>query len=166
MRSQFTVTDNIIKRVFDGVSSKRGADQIVMERNEVTDSAVALSIKENQAGRVASNIKINDNTIIRSVRSILLENARNVEVNDNDILELGGTVAGSDSPLGGNGRYRGIIMDGLSGTTNEANGNNFEGISTQTTVAFSNTKRGDNDNVSFTRTNNDYTNIDERFRNE
>jgi hypothetical protein len=166
MRSQFTVTDNIIRRVFDGVSSKRGADQIVMRRNTITDSAVALSIKENQAGRVASNITIEDNTVIRSVRSILLENSRNVKVNDNEILELGGMVAGSNSPLGGNGRYRGIIMEGLTGTDNEANGNNFEAIASKTTVAFSNTKRGSTDNVDFTRRNNTYENIDERFRNE
>lgn len=166
MRSRFTLTDNIIRRVFDGISSKRGADQIVMRGNDITDSAVAMSIKENKAGRLASNITIEDNTVIRSVRSILLENSRNVKVNDNDILELGGMVAGSNSPLGGNGRYRGIIMDGLSGTSNEAKGNKFEAISSKETVAFSNTKRGNVDNVSFTRTNNTYSNIDQRFRNE
>lgn len=170
LRSQYTITGNTIRRVFDGISSKRGADGIVVKDNTVTDSVVGISIKENRSGRLASNITFEDNTIIRSVRAILLENARNVRVNNNTISEMGGIVAGSNNPLGGNGRYRGVVLDGLSGTDNEVNGNKFEGINDpdneKETVAVSSTVRNGVPNAEFERTNNTYTNIDQRLRNE
>jgi len=170
IRSQYTLENNIIKRVYDGISSKRGADNIVMRGNEITDSVVALSIKENKAGRLASKINIEDNTITRSVRSILLENTRAAKVNNNKILEMGGSIAGKNSPLSGNGRYRGVILDGLSGTGNEVNGNTFKGIrdpkNERKTVAISSTVRNGKANASFERKNNNYNNIDERLRKE
>lgn len=145
MRSEFHLVNNIIKRVYDGISSKRGADGIVMRLNYVEDSAVALSIKENISGRLASNITIDENQIVRSVRGILLENTRNTRVTNNTLRSLGGLVAGSESPLGGGGKYRGVIFEGLGGTDNELIDNTFNGDGStaarqaKTVIAVSNT---------------------------
>ncbi|MDC9526806.1 right-handed parallel beta-helix repeat-containing protein [Pseudoalteromonas sp. Angola-30] len=125
MRSEYHLINNVIKRAFDGISSKRGADGIVMRGNEIVDTAVGLSIKQNLPGRVASNITIENNEINRSVRAILLENTRNSKVNNNAIVNLGGKVAGSESALGGGGKYRGVTFENLDGTLNQMKNNNF-----------------------------------------
>jgi hypothetical protein len=173
MFSRFTVTDNVISKVYDGISSKRGADRIVMTGNKVTDAVVGLSIKENRAGRLASNITFDDNEITRSVRYILLENTRNVQITNNEMKGMGGKVGGEEGALGGNGAYRGVVLDGLGGTNNRISGNRFEGDgSTQkrrdkTIIAVSNTTRNGNPNAAVTRTNNTYNqHVDERIRNE
>lgn len=173
MRSQFTLTDNVISKVYDGISSKRGADDITMTGNEVTDAVVGLSIKENRPGRLASKITIDDNEIMRSVRYILLENSRDVQITNNKMRGMGGKVGGEEGALGGNGAYRGVTLDGLGGTNNRVSGNRFEGDgSTQkrrdkTIIAVSNTTRNGNPNAAVTRTNNTYNqHVDERLRNE
>ena len=86
---------------------------------------------------------------------------------------MGGKVGGEEGALGGNGAYRGVVLDGLGGTNNRISGNRFEGDgSTQkrrdkTIIAVSNTTRNGNPNAAVTRTNNTYNqHVDERIRNE
>lgn len=173
MRSEYILTGNVMKRVYDGISSKRGADAIVMRDNEITDSIVALSIKENIEGRLASFITIDNNTIDRSVRAILLENTRNSQITNNTIRNLGGDVANISNPLSGGGKYRGVTFEGLSGDDNVVSDNKFQGDTSSSQskianiIAVSSTALRGEENADIIRKNNTYNSaIGVRFVNE
>ncbi|MGJ8691828.1 MAG: hypothetical protein ACSHW0_05055 [Thalassotalea sp.] len=97
----FTMDNNYIERAFDGIASKRGADNIKMRNNECNDVAICLSIKNLLSGRTATNVTIHDNKIIKGVRAISLERVNNASVQNNIIIRLGDKVANISNTVSG-----------------------------------------------------------------
>lgn len=124
----FTITGNYVERAYDGVTSKRGADNIRMENNNMLDVVVGLSIKRVFDGWTATNVKIKNNTITASVRPISVERANNVTITGNEIFDLGAVVANSSNPTNIYGQqYEGIALNGVQGT-NLVSDNTVNGI--------------------------------------
>lgn len=98
---EFTMENNTIRRAFDGVTSKRGADDIVMRNNDCNDVAVCLSIKTQTAGRRAERVTIEDNNIVKGVRAISLQHVDGTTVKGNTISRLGDKVAKLDNAVSG-----------------------------------------------------------------
>ncbi|WP_395342267.1 right-handed parallel beta-helix repeat-containing protein [Ningiella sp. W23] len=113
----FTISNNYIERAFDGITSKRGADNIKMLNNTIENTVVGLSIKRVFSGWTATNVTIKDNDITASVRPISVERANNVTIEDNTIYTLGAKVSGENSPRNKYGNhYEGIALNGVQGT--------------------------------------------------
>ncbi|MFC1518605.1 right-handed parallel beta-helix repeat-containing protein [Pseudomonadota bacterium] len=113
----FTLSNNYVERAYDGITSKRGADNIKMLNNIMEDVVVGLSTKMVYSGWTATNIIIKGNEVTRAVRAISVERSNNVTIEDNQILELGGTVANQDNPINPFGQqYEGISLNGIQGT--------------------------------------------------
>lgn len=125
----FNLTGNYVERAYDGVTSKRGADNIKMDNNVMTDVIVGVSIKRVYDGWTATNVKIRNNDISEAVRPISVERANNVTITGNVITDLGAVVAGSSTPSNKYGKqYEGIALNGVQGT-NLITGNTILGIS-------------------------------------
>ncbi|WP_440877048.1 right-handed parallel beta-helix repeat-containing protein [Thalassotalea sp. PLHSN55] len=124
----FTMTGNYVERAYDGITSKRGADNIRMENNTMEDVVVGLSIKRVYDGWTATNVKIKNNTVTSSVRPISVERANNVTITGNTISQLGAVVAGSSTATNIYGsQYEGIALNGVQGT-NTVTGNSVSGV--------------------------------------
>ncbi len=113
----FTMSNNYVERAFDGITSKRGADNIKMFANTMLDVVVGLSIKRVYDGWTATNVDISRNDITQSVRPISIERTQNVIIEDNVITDLGAVVAGESSPMNKYGdHYEGIALNGVQGS--------------------------------------------------
>ncbi|RDV26186.1 right-handed parallel beta-helix repeat-containing protein [Alteromonas aestuariivivens] len=127
----FTIHNNYVERAFDGFTSKRGADNIVMRDNDLVDVAVGLSVKSVNQGWQATNITIKRNTIDKAMRAISLETANNVTVDDNTIDNLGDVVANQSSTVANfnsfSDAFEGISLIGVQGT-NVVSNNSINGI--------------------------------------
>lgn len=124
----FTIVNNTIERAYDGITVKRGADNIKMIGNEITDVAVGLSIKNLYAGRTATNVLIKDNVVRTASRPISVQRGNNVRVEGNRILDLGAMVAGQSASINPHGnQFEAISLDGVQGT-NLIRNNRVEGV--------------------------------------
>ncbi|WP_448248794.1 right-handed parallel beta-helix repeat-containing protein [Thalassotalea agariperforans] len=124
----FTMSNNYVERAYDGITSKRGADNIKMNNNNMKDVVVGLSIKRVYDGWTATNVKILNNTVTEAVRPISVERANNVTITGNNITKLGAEVGGSSNPINIYGQqYEGIALNGVQGT-NLVSGNTIKGI--------------------------------------
>lgn len=124
----YTLSNNYVERAYDGITSKRGADNIKMINNAMKDVVVGLSVKRVYDGWTATNIQIKNNMITASVRPISVERANNVSITDNKIYDLGAVVAGSSYPSNIYGQqYEGIALNGVQGST-LVSGNTVKGI--------------------------------------
>ncbi|MCM2680697.1 right-handed parallel beta-helix repeat-containing protein [Echinimonas agarilytica] len=124
----FNLSNNYIERAFDGITSKRGADNIKMRNNTMVDVVVGLSIKRVFSGWTATNVTILDNDISKSVRPISVERANNVVIEDNTISDLGAVVNGETSPRNKYGsHYEGISLNGVQGN-NSIRNNRIDGV--------------------------------------
>ncbi|MBU2883546.1 right-handed parallel beta-helix repeat-containing protein [Psychrosphaera sp. B3R10] len=128
----FTLSNNYIERAFDGITSKRGADNIKMLDNTMNDVVVGLSIKRVFNGWTATNVTIKGNIITKGVRPISIERANNVTIEGNTIYDLGEKVAGETNPRNKYGNhYEGIALNGVQGT-NSIRLNTINGVSGST----------------------------------
>ncbi len=121
----YRLIDNYAERVYDGLTIKRGADNIEFTDNKIVDAVVAISTKSNNSGSKwdANNVKVLNNEIIKSIRAISLERSNNVQINDNLITQLGANVGGA-STAGANkfsNAYEGISLNGVGGTRTISN---------------------------------------------
>lgn len=128
----FTIHDNYVERAFDGFTSKRGADNIVMRNNILKDVVVGLSTKSVYPGWQATNVNIVDNTIDNAMRAISLETTNNVTVEDNQINKLGDIVAEQTSSSKANfnaygDAFEGISLNGVQGI-NTIRNNEIRGV--------------------------------------
>ncbi|WP_112479725.1 right-handed parallel beta-helix repeat-containing protein [Vibrio variabilis] len=124
----FTLVNNYVERAYDGITSKRGADNIKMQNNVMHDVVVGLSIKRVYDGWTATNINISDNSVSNSVRPISVERANDVVIDSNRIDNLGSIVANSPTPTNKYGKqYEGIALNGVQGS-NRVTNNIINGI--------------------------------------
>ncbi|MDN3702303.1 hypothetical protein ACFFUO_07085 [Vibrio artabrorum] len=124
----FTLVNNYVERAYDGITSKRGADNIKMQNNIMNDVVVGLSIKRVYDGWTATNIHISENSVSNSVRPISVERANDVVIDSNRIDNLGSIVADSPKPTNKYGQqYEGIALNGAQGS-NRVTNNIINGI--------------------------------------
>lgn len=132
---RFNMSDNIIEFAFDGVTSKRGADNINMNRNQIKDTVVAVSTKLGRTGLtwVATNVTADDNTIERTVRGMSFEYTDNVKLRRNTFNSFGANLRNSDpnknSPQNRNSSTTQKITPRTLGTSKNRFGSQFEAIS-------------------------------------
>lgn len=121
----YTVRDVTVERSYDGITSKRGADNIRYENNTITDTVVPLSIKALRNNLYAIGVTMTGNDLRRCVRCILVENANDATITNNNLFQVGDKVAGDNSPVNARGRqYEGIALEGTRGT-NQVRNNRF-----------------------------------------
>ncbi|WP_171022292.1 right-handed parallel beta-helix repeat-containing protein [Thalassotalea litorea] len=134
----FTIHNNYVERAYDGITSKRGADNIKMLNNTMQDVVVGLSIKRVYDGWTSTNVTISNNHITAAVRPVSVERANNVTIEHNQILALGAEVANQSTAINKYGvHYEGIALNGVQGsntirynTINGITGSSREGITT------------------------------------
>lgn len=106
-----------VTRSYDGITVKRGADNVTFDRNTITDTVVPLSVKALSSSQFVIGITMTNNTITRCVRCILVENANDARIENNRLFEVGNPVAGDATPVNSRGRqYEGITLEGVRGT--------------------------------------------------
>jgi hypothetical protein len=124
----YLIENNYIERAYDGITSKRGADNIKMLGNTMQDVVVGLSIKRVFAGWTATNVAIKGNFITASARSISVERANNVTIEDNTIIDLGAEVNGESRPRNKYGNhFEAIALNGVQGK-NKIRYNSIAGV--------------------------------------
>ncbi|WP_394171857.1 right-handed parallel beta-helix repeat-containing protein [Thalassotalea litorea] len=134
----FTIHNNYVERAYDGITSKRGADNIKMLNNTMQDVVVGLSIKRVYDGWTSTNVTISNNHITAAVRPVSVERANNVTIEHNQILALGAEVANQSTAINKYGdHYEGIALNGVQGsntirynTISGITGSSREGITT------------------------------------
>lgn len=125
----YTVSGLTITNSYDGITSKRGADNITYTGNTITDTVVPLSIKAIRSDLYATNVTITNNTLRRCVRCILLENGSDATVDGNRLYNVGDPVAGDNRPVNSRGQqYEGIAFEGFRGS-NFARNNILQSVS-------------------------------------
>ena len=107
---------------FDGISSKRGAQNITMEDNVFVNVVRGLSIESlsgplrntnsQTAERIVDPVVMRNNTFNGVQRAIQVESANNVTVSGNVIRNLGARVARAHGPVRYS-RYEGIVLEGV-----------------------------------------------------
>lgn len=134
----YRLIDNYAERVFDGFTSKRGADNIEFKDNKVVDAVIAISTKStnyNDDKWNARNVRVLNNEVIRAMRAISLERTDDIQIRDNQIKQLGGIVAGETvnranlSSL--SNAFEGISLNGVNGTYSISN-NTIRGLNAST----------------------------------
>jgi hypothetical protein len=166
----FTIHNNYVERAFDGFTSKRGADNIVMRNNTLNDVVVGLSTKSVYAGWQATNVRVVNNTINKAMRAISLETTNNVTVVDNEINGLGDIVASQHSIARANfnafsDAFEGISLIGVQGD-NEINTNSIRGINSTSRESLTTTwgivtrSYEGRSTYGVTKTNNTFSNLD------
>ncbi|TRD12085.1 hypothetical protein FGU71_09595 [Erythrobacter insulae] len=107
---------------FDGISSKRGAQNITMENNVFVNIVRAMSLESlsqplrdtnsQTAERIVDPVVMANNTFNGVQRAIQVESANNVTVSGNVIRNLGARVAQRNDPVRYS-RYEGIVLEGV-----------------------------------------------------
>lgn len=106
-----------VNRSYDGITVKRGADNVTFDRNTITDTVVPLSVKALSSSQFVIGINMTNNTIRRCVRCILVENSNDARIENNRLFEVGNPVAGDNTPVNARGpQYEGITLEGVRGT--------------------------------------------------
>lgn len=127
---------------FDGISSKRGAQNIRMEGNifvnvvrGVSLESLTSSLRDNNsqtAERIVQPVLVANNIFNGVQRAIQLESANNVTVDGNVIRNLGARVAQQNNPVR-YARYEGIVLEGV--TNASIAGNSILGVGGSRTIA-------------------------------
>lgn len=122
----YTMINNRFYGGFDGISSKRGAQNIRMEGNVFVNIVRALSIEslsgplrttnDQTAERIVGLVNISQNILNGVQRAIQVEASRDVTVSGNNIRNLGARVAQQNSPVRYD-RYEGIVLEGVENAT-------------------------------------------------
>jgi hypothetical protein len=122
----YTMINNRFYGGFDGISSKRGAQNIRMEGNIFVNVVRALSIEslsgplrttnDQTAERIVAPVIISRNSLNGVQRAIQIESSRDVTVSDNKIRNLGARVAQQNNPVRYD-RYEGIVIEGVENAT-------------------------------------------------
>lgn len=119
---------------FDGISSKRGAQNLRMENNQFVNVVRAVSLESlsgplRSAGgtseRIVTPVVITGNVFNGVQRAIQVESANNVTISNNTIRNLGARVAEANAPVRYS-RYEGIVIEGV--TNGTLTGNTITGI--------------------------------------
>ncbi len=111
---------------FDGISSKRGAQNITMEGNVFVNVVRGLSL-ESLAGplrdtngqiseRIVQPVTMTNNVFNGVQRAIQVESANNATIDNNTIRNLGARVARQNGPVRYS-RYEGIVIEGVTNST-------------------------------------------------
>lgn len=110
---------------FDGISSKRGAQNVRIENNQFVNVVRAVSL-ESLAGplraaggtqeRIVRPVLISGNIFNGAQRAIQLESATEARVENNTIRNLGARVAQANGPVRYT-RYEGIVIEGVTNST-------------------------------------------------
>jgi len=118
----YTMINNRFYGGFDGISSKRGAQNIRMEGNIFVNVVRALSIEslsgplrmtnDQTAERIVGPVVILQNRLNGVQRAIQVESSQDVTVSDNKIRNLGARVAQQNNPVRYD-RYEGIVIEGV-----------------------------------------------------
>lgn len=122
----YTMINNRFYGGFDGISSKRGAQNIRMEGNVFVNIVRALSI-ESLSGplrttndqtfeRIVGPVVISQNILNGVQRAVQVESSRDVTLADNKIRNLGARVAQQNNPVRYD-RYEGIVLEGVENAT-------------------------------------------------
>jgi hypothetical protein len=143
----YTLIDNYAERVFDGFTSKRGADNIRFEKNRVVDAVVGISTKSTNYDNDkwnAKNVQVKNNTVTRAMRAISLERSDDVVIEDNNIVDLGGIVAGETGNRANlssfSNDFEGISLNGVRGSYSIKN-NSIKGVNASTRGVFALVRR-------------------------
>jgi hypothetical protein len=166
--NNYTITGNTIERAYTGISSKRGPNNVVMKNNVLTDVVLGLSTLPLDVANegIAATVEITGNTITTAGRAILLQRANGVTVNNNNILQLGGVLAGQSSSINPHGNiFEGIIFEGVQGASNQCIGNTMSGIggtrkNITTTRGLVGRSYQGHVNTDIVRLNNNFSNLD------
>jgi len=118
----YTMINNRFYGGFDGISSKRGAQNIRMEGNIFVNIVRALSIEslsgplrttnDQTTERIVGPVVISQNTLNGVQRAVQVEASRDVTVSNNKIRNLGARVAQQTGPVRYD-RYEGIVLEGV-----------------------------------------------------
>lgn len=133
--ANFVMRNNHFYGGFDGISSKRGAQNITMEGNVFVNVVRGVSLESlaqplrdsngQTSERIVQPVLINDNIFNGAQRAIQVESANMVTVSGNLVRNLGARVAGQNGPVRYS-RYEGIVLEGV---TNASIGTNrIDGI--------------------------------------
>jgi hypothetical protein len=122
----YTLINNRFYGSFDGISSKRGAQNIRMEGNTFVNVIRALSIESlggplrstngQTSERIVDPVVISNNVVNAAERAIQVESSRQVTLSDNIIRNLGARVARRNAPVRYD-RYEGIVLEGVENAT-------------------------------------------------
>lgn len=114
---------------YDGITSKRGANNIVFDDNTITDTIIPLSIKRNVVGRIATNVTFTNNRLTRCNRCMLVERGGGtVTIDGNSLFEIGNQLTGETSVSFG--AYEGVDLEGTDAATVNVRNNRFNAIGT------------------------------------
>lgn len=131
----YVMRNNFFYGGFDGISSKRGAQNIRMEGNVLVNIVRGLSL-ESLSGplrttnsqtveRIVTPVVISGNTFNGVQRNIQVEAASDVTVSNNLIRNLGARVAEANNVVRYS-RYEGIVLEGV--TNGTLSGNTIQGV--------------------------------------
>lgn len=134
----YTMINNRFYGGFDGISSKRGAQNIRMEGNIFVNVVRALSIESlsgplrttngQTSERIVGPVVISQNILNGVQRGVQVEASRDVTVLDNNIRNLGARVAQQNNPVRYD-RYEGIVLEGVENAT--ISNNEIVGVDTE-----------------------------------
>ena len=120
----YNMRNNFFYGGFDGITTKRGAQNITMDNNVFVNVVRALAV-ESLAGplrstnnqtteRIVDPVVISNNILNGTQRGIQIESANNVTISNNIIRNLGARVSMQNNPVRYS-RYEGVVIEG---TTN------------------------------------------------
>lgn len=131
----YVIRNNRFYGGFDGISSKRGAQNITMDGNVfvnvvrgVSTESLSQPLRDTNGQtveRIVQPLVMTNNVFNGVVRAIQVEAANNVTVSGNLIRNLGARVAQSDSPTRYS-RYEGIVFEGV--TNGRIENNQIRGV--------------------------------------
>ena len=120
---------------FDGIATKRGAQNITMEGNVFVNVVRALALEsltgplrttnDQTSERIVDPVVITNNILNGTQRGIQVESANNVTISDNLIRNLGARVSMQNNPVRYS-RYEGIVIEGT--TNGLIEGNQISGV--------------------------------------
>lgn len=132
----FRAKFNYVEHAFDAITSKRGADNLNFSNNTVKDTVVGISTKlgRSDVRWVATNVKVHDNDLTRTIRGVSLEFANNIDIRNNNFYSFGGSIQNTHDNVTVSARknsrdsgiYEGISLNGTQGT-NKIENNSFNG---------------------------------------
>lgn len=131
----YVIRNNRFYGGFDGISSKRGAQNITMDGNVfvnvvrgVSTESLSQPLRDTNGQtveRIVQPVVMTNNVFNGVVRAIQVEAANNVTVSGNLIRNLGARVAQSDGPTRYS-RYEGIVFEGV--TNGRIENNQIRGV--------------------------------------
>ena len=144
----YTMRNNFFYGGFDGISTKRGAQNITMDGNIFVNVVRALAIESlgqplrttnsQTVERIVDPVIITNNTLNGTQRGIQVEAANNVTISGNIIRNHGARISMQNNPVRYT-RYEGIVIEGATNasiTNNQILGITGSREDTSTTVGI------------------------------